>query len=275
MVAVLTEPVTDRTVADPHRPIFIILNAGVVHRPGPGRSSVVLARRVAAAGYAAVRVDTSGIGDGEARRDDRPFAERAVLDVRQLMDHLEKSRGARRFVLAGFACGADNSFATARVDPRVVGGVLIDAFGYPTRRQTIRRYTRRALRPKSWLTLGALVLERGVAWLERRAGLEPLHVTPLPEWTREFPPREEVLAALLDLTKRGTQLYFIYSGDPNYYNYQGQFADMFPELPADVARVDYVADADHTFTEGIFRERLVDGVVAWLTAAFPAAPIPH
>ena len=59
MVGILTEPDAD---FDPGRPCFVLLNAGLVHRVGPGRTSVQLARRLADLGFASLRFDHTGKG---------------------------------------------------------------------------------------------------------------------------------------------------------------------------------------------------------------------
>ena len=44
-------------------PTVVLLNAGIVHRVGPNRMHVLLARALAAAGIPSLRFDMSGIGD--------------------------------------------------------------------------------------------------------------------------------------------------------------------------------------------------------------------
>ena len=51
----------------------ILLGAGLVHRVGPNRLTVRLARRLAARGIASVRFDHRGIGDSAPRPDGKPF----------------------------------------------------------------------------------------------------------------------------------------------------------------------------------------------------------
>src|SRR3954471_20641299 len=81
---------TRPTSPELERPAVILLNAGVIHRVGPHRMSVILARRFAAAGFQALRYDLGGLGDSKAVRSDLSFQERAVADARTAMDFLER-----------------------------------------------------------------------------------------------------------------------------------------------------------------------------------------
>src|SRR4249920_1391880 len=79
------------------RPSFVILNAGVLHRVGPHRLHVVLARRIAAAGMAGLRLDLGGIGDSIASSDAATFRDSAVADTRVAMTALTEALGSARF----------------------------------------------------------------------------------------------------------------------------------------------------------------------------------
>src|SRR6185436_6886506 len=63
--------------ATPAAPAFIILNAGVLHRVGPHRLHVILARRIAASGLPSLRLDLGGIGDSIASSDATSFRDSA------------------------------------------------------------------------------------------------------------------------------------------------------------------------------------------------------
>jgi pimeloyl-ACP methyl ester carboxylesterase len=153
LVGIVTEP------ADPglaqSRPAVVFINAGMVHRIGPNRMYVRLARHLAGRGFRSVRFDLSGIGDSRHRRDGLPADESAVLETRQVMDAVEQTTGCRSFVLAGLCSGAVTAFHTAVGDPRVVGGVLLNPQGFHhdaewnahiLNRTQARRYVKTALR---------------------------------------------------------------------------------------------------------------------------------
>ena len=128
LIAIITEPDGDGRESPPIA--FIIFNAGLVHRVGPARIFVKMARHLAAMGLVAVRFDHSAIGDSEPRQDNLPFAQAALADAGQVMDALAEEMGIRRFVLAGLCSGAVTALKTAGVDSRVIGLVLMNGRGY-------------------------------------------------------------------------------------------------------------------------------------------------
>src|SRR5512139_956031 len=151
LVAVVTEPAPGTMPG----PTFVFVSAGLVHRVGPNRMYAHLARRVAARGCTAVRLDLSGIGDSEARLDGLPADEAYVADIRAIMDAMAARGASARFVLAGLCSGAVNSFRTALADERVVGAVLLNPQQFDhdpewnagiLARTEARRYMTRAVR---------------------------------------------------------------------------------------------------------------------------------
>jgi hypothetical protein len=137
--------------------------------------------------------------------------------------------------------------------------VLLDGYGYRTRGHALRYYARRLRRPGWWLSVPLQLLPRPPA--------------PVPQWTRDFPPRERFRADLAGLLARGVHIRLIYTGAvERHYNHAGQFAEAFPELAGRVEH-DYFGDADHTFAEQHLRERLVEGIAGWIRRHFPAQPI--
>ena len=136
------------------RPGVILLNAGVIHRVGPSRLYVNLARALASIGCVATRFDHSGIGDSATRRDDAPFDVSSIQEARTAMDAMQESRGIDRFVLIGLCSGAVTAFYAAGVDHRVAGIVMINPQGfdlnpewngYIAGRGDARRYWKRSL----------------------------------------------------------------------------------------------------------------------------------
>ncbi len=74
LVGVLTEPdgvCRDRGV--------IILNAGIIHRVGPNRLHVRMARALASLGFPVLRFDFSGQGDSGRRVDGPSYQESTAL----------------------------------------------------------------------------------------------------------------------------------------------------------------------------------------------------
>jgi hypothetical protein len=237
-------------------PAVVILNAGVLHRVGPHRLHVVLARRLAELGMASLRLDLGGIGDSVASSAATTFRESAVADTRLALTGF----GAKRYVIFGVCAGADNALATALVDDRVAGIVLVDPYVYANRRGQLRAAVAkiRALGPRDTVVRGLRAAERIV-----RARLAP----PEPEddsGGREAPPIATYRADLGKLVARGVKILAIYSGAHGAkYNHRDQLFELFPELRGKVDRA-YFPEANHTFTELAAQAELVATAAAWI-----------
>jgi dienelactone hydrolase len=252
------------------RPVVIFLNAGVLHRVGPHRLHVILARRLAAAGIASLRLDLSGIGDSRAVPGALSFRESAVADTRAAIDWLAGELGAGaapRVVLFGLCSGADNALATAAADPRVAAIAIVDPPAYATPRARMRRVAARVQRLGSVRAVarwGADALLRRV-----RARLRPAAAPRGDddvEYTggREVPPAELYRAQLGALIRRGVAVLSIYSGAlGERYNHADQLFELFPELRGKVDRA-YFPAANHMFTELDVQADLVAAVTAWI-----------
>ena len=124
LVGVLTHPVEPRS--DAAGLGVILLNAGILHRVGPGRIYVKIGRELGILGFTSLRFDFSGIGDSKPRQDNLPFDKSSIDETQKAMDLLQMKGGVRRFVLIGGCSGARVSFVTAACDPRVAGCILIN-----------------------------------------------------------------------------------------------------------------------------------------------------
>ncbi len=256
------------------RPTILVLNAGIVHRIGPHRISVRLARALATAGFRVVRIDLSGIGDSAARPDGLGFEEAAVADIREVMDDLSARHRANAFVLFGICSGADNSFQTAHADPRVVGAALIDGVVYPTPGFYLRRYGRSAKRPSAWVGLAKRGLRSVRARLKAKVvAPEPAVSAPsTPTYVREFPPKKVFEKNLQGLVDRGVKMHWIFtSGVAFYQNYERQFLDCFRSIDfKDRLTYTYFPESNHTFTELREQRRLAQVMTEWAVKSFPA-----
>jgi pimeloyl-ACP methyl ester carboxylesterase len=221
---------------------FVLLNAGVVHRIGPHRINVKLARHLAAEGFASLRFDLSGQGDSRVSSASADFREQAVADIRAAMDHLERTADVRRFVIAGICSGADNGLAVAAADPRVVGLCMLDGYAYPT--------------PKT----------RWVPWIKRRlAAARTSPGDPAADAGRAHPSREDYARTMQALSDRGVQVCAVFSGSMlPQYNYDGQFQEAFTGHGfATRVRSEYCPTIDHTVTPLAAQRQLVELVGDW------------
>jgi pimeloyl-ACP methyl ester carboxylesterase len=248
-------------------PALVIMNAGVIHRVGPNRLSVRIARAVAELGMPALRFDLSGLGDSLPRKDARPLTESVALDIRAALDFLASAYGAQRFVTFGLCSGGREAFRAAYRDERVVGAAMIDPYGYRTRRFWTHHYGSRFLRLRSW---AAALTGRNqyLADIKRRLSQAPppqpidMDICGLPEWPSTAQLTEAVGATL----DRTTQLLFVYTGGmPDYYNYRQQLRDMMPQqFGRDGFDYAYIPDSDHTFSSEDHRRLLLRRLQGWL-----------
>jgi pimeloyl-ACP methyl ester carboxylesterase len=237
-----------------------LLNAGVLHRVGPHRLHVLLARRLAERGFATLRLDLGGIGDSVASSDAATFRESAVADTRLALSGL----AAHRHVLFGICAGADNALATALADDRVSAIVLVDPYVYPTRRALLR-----ALRVKLARNGARETLRWGFGAARRRIRhtLERLRDRGTSEpqsGGREAPPIESYRMQLQALVERGVKIFAVYSGIlGTSYNHEDQLFELFPELRGKVDRA-FFPHANHTFTELDAQSELIAAVATWI-----------
>ena len=276
LVGILT---TDKTAASalPH---VVVVNAGIVHRVGPNRLYVDMARSIAALGYPVLRFDLAGLGDSDSVVGGASLVESAIHDVQQAMDHLGQTRQATQFLVFGLCSGANYAMATAFSDPRVVGVMLIDPTVARTKRSLMVHLARR-LRHVG--TLRELVLFRHPVFhrsfgrglsaalsvaeaAEGQSGKRAGAVTPRAG-------AAEVRDALEKLIARGVQMMLVFTGGVNHvYNYHDQLYDLLPGLDfRDQLKLQYMPDTDHTVSDAPGRARLFESVRAWLVASFPAA----
>jgi dienelactone hydrolase len=260
-------PAQGAALPRPDPPAVVVLNAGVLHRVGPHRMHVHLARRLAALGFAGLRLDLAGIGDSLAVAGAQSFRESAVADTRAAMDELTTTVGARRFVIFGLCSGADNALATAAADPRVAGIVVLDPPTYQTRRSQVRKLARRldALGPRAALSSGFTAARRALrARLTARTGTgdDP------PSEGRETPPLAVYRERLHALLERGVKVFLVFSGGlGDRYNHVDQLFEYAPELRGRLDHA-YFAGANHMFTERAQQLELLDTVAAWIDRSF-------
>ena len=160
LIGIVTEPARHSQPGPAASLGVVFLNAGVIHRVGPSRLYVTLARDLAGLGCVAARFDHSGVGDSAVRRDGLPFEESSIAEARDAMDWLQKTKGVDRFVLAGLCSGAVTAFEAAVLDQRVVGVAMINPQGfdqspewnaYVINRGRARRYLSRSVfSARSW-----------------------------------------------------------------------------------------------------------------------------
>jgi dienelactone hydrolase len=260
LVAIASAPPMRRNV-----PVALLVNAGVIHRVGPHRLHVRLARRLAQTGHLTIRMDLSGIGDSGAVPDQLSFRASSVADIRTAIDHATTNDSTASVVVFGICSGADNALAAAAADTRIVGLVLVDPPCYATTRARLRWLRARLRSPAAWRALPAKMLAR----LRTRLSTPGGNAT-VPSGGRQPPPLEDYRRQLTGLTARGVRILSIYSAASGVrYNHPDQLYESFPELRGKLDSL-YCPDANHTFTEIAQQTALISMVVDWFQRRFPA-----
>lgn len=306
LVAIGTRPTGNRD--GPPLPAVVLLTAGIIHRIGPDRLYVRLARALAQAGAFVLRLDFSGIGDSGAPSHP-PDIHRSEAEQRELsecLDFIERTEGVDRFVLIGLCSGGDNALLGMYRDERVVGAVLLDPFAFRTPGYFLRYYGPRILKPAVWwrtLTGRSPFLKIFFAGLKKRLGRRARPRmsgagTPSPADTPsrgdapsggDAPSAGPSGGALVDLTRptrgemrqrlekviaqSGRLLYVFTGGLEVRYYYRNQFFDAYPGLDfKGQLEFEYYPDCDHTFTRQALQERLEERVLRWYRAHFVPSP---
>jgi pimeloyl-ACP methyl ester carboxylesterase len=255
----------------PGAPAVVIVHAGRIHRVGPNRIYVSLARRLAALGFTVLRFDLAGIGESDVRRDSVPFHVAEIEDVVEAMDFLAAARGASRFTLMGICSGAALSAICALRDPRVASAVVINAQGYPlTRKQRLQARSRKLVR--YWWKVALrhpASIERVLR--SRSTGPELLAAEIAPEEAGGRTPGD----LLVELRERGVHVLVVYGESDPGLDYLHVLAR--DELRASIAQgavsLEVVPGADHTFTLLASQRRLVDAVGGWLVRTYGEAHV--
>jgi len=270
LLGILSEPASEIPTHDLG---VVILGAGMVHRAGPHRLHVRLARQLATGGYRVARFDFSGVGDSPVRRDNLPLEQAAISETRHVLEQLSQLWGIRRFVLIGICSGASVAFASMSDDPLIAGSVLVNPpalatsreFGAMLRDQGLSRfYWRQGIRdPRRWWRLltgkaayGKIL--RSLRGLLQQAG----------GGTREVLQAESsrVLERIDTVADRGGGMLFVFSaGDLGLEQFKLVIGDRYTELNGTGRMRNVVVErADHTFSLQHSQRELLSRIEDWL-----------
>lgn len=261
---ILTSP----KVIDAEQPMALILNAGAVHRIGPFRLHVDIARGLAAEGYASMRLDLSGLGDSPVRKNVAVDENRAILDAIDAFDFLQARTGCKKFVLIGLCSGANNAHHVALADERVVGSVFLDGIAYPTTEFYLRKYWKRLTSFRAWRNaIKRRFSENGQGDAQARPDESEF-------FRSEDKPIAQAAYEIQQLFHRGLQMLFCYTEGYDELTSQSQFRKLFGLQPdQEQLQFEYFENFEHTFPIAEHREALVHRVTSWFAHRFPSASV--
>jgi dienelactone hydrolase len=292
--------VTDPAGGDCERPTILILNAGAVHRVGPNRLSVDVARRFAEEGFRSVRMDIQGLGDspaGDPAFDNAVYPDTLFRDIERMMTWLRDHEGTRRIVLFGLCSGAYAAFQAAAQSRNraLVEAMLLNPLtffwreGMPLDDADIQAieddnyYMQAMWNPRKWWKLltgqsrtglfGALKIAMRKV-LRRRSGL-PVLPAGLPEVQSEpgapsHPKSPDLRGDLARIRAADRHIALWFSpGEPGYtilmLQAKRQVRDAIRRGALSIA---HVAGADHTFSNLGPRHVLIDQLVEHLRTRY-------
>lgn len=274
----------------PGAPYVVLINAGVVHRVGPNRLYVDIARRLAASGTAVLRFDLSGLGDSEVVSAATTAAEAAVMDIQAALDYLQQARQAQHFIVGGLCAGADYSMMAAFVDARIQGTILIDPSVERTARSRLIHVSRRLARPDTWAEILRLKhpgWKKSLHWLRRvlPKGRTPrlpesraavTHIERMQQRLGSYEmlyTRAQVAQLLRQAIGRGVRLFAVFTGGVNHrYNYRNQLFDMLPGVDfRDQLDLQFMPDTDHCVSDAASRASMLQIMDDWMARQVAAA----
>lgn len=245
------------------------------YRIGPNRSNVNLARRLAAAGIASLRIDVTDVGESRERTGvvpTNPYDEVAVADALAAIEYLHDA-GFKSISATGICAGAFLCWRAAEQSPRPVNAVLANISLFDSIPWTRERFLKwRAGPPPEAKKPGAdAPLAERLRWILRRvnhiarkSGLE-MAAASLPASLRS----KGLPARIIRLQKQGARVVLVYSasdtGSAKRYKYLTSYHQFrFALTGAVVTRV--VDGPDHSFTPRWAQSMLGDVVATEMSS---------
>ena len=282
LVGILHKPEASAPRAD--LPAVLLFNAGLLHRVGPNRLYVKIARQLERSGFHVLRFDVWGIGDSQDHAGETKGT--FVDDTLEAFEVLHQRLGATRFMLMGICMGAQIALEVASRDARVeslalMEGIYVKSARYHLSRllnarkwkrvitgesQMVKRLRQKLLKPS-----GNNLDQQQSATESKGSTTGNGNVTSFLDENRDKNMRQK-LGALLE---RGTKIILIFrDGNEIAYNYRlrKKGDEIFAVgLPRGLDVV-FVKFADHTFTPLLSQDLLVNAMMKWIEALGQRAP---
>jgi hypothetical protein len=245
--------------------MLVLLNAGAIHKVGPFRMNVDIARHVAENHIKSFRFDVGGLGDSEKVQSSSSYEETVINDIKDALNYLESKYGIKRFIVIGLCTGADYSHKIATKDDRVAGCIWLDGYGYPTAKFYFYRYAPILISPKRILKLLSKILFFDKLFRKNKA-VSLLAGNNVNDYVWKLPPKKSYIDDMLLISNRGVKCLYIFTGGVfEYYNYGEQFNDAFGKYDfMKHVQVEYLAKANHTYVILQDKQDLKERITKWL-----------
>jgi hypothetical protein len=249
---ILTRP-RSAVASDTSRTVFVFLSAGLLHRVGPSRLHVRLARELASLGFSSLRVDFAGKGDSVA------------ADFSDIQEGIRSHLGESKLVIAGLCSGADNAIRLAITNDNVLGMILLDPHCSRDSGFASRQLVSRALNPRRILSRAKRLLTK----LDAPLTVYDEDNDANPFLLRDLPTLEQTRDAFNAIRSRGGAVLSVFTQYAlGYYNSRGQLAKVLavPEY-SQYCTEEYWPDAEHTYKMEIHRQKLINRILRWIKAS--------
>ena len=262
-------------------PLVILFNAGAVHHVGPNRTTVEIARALAASGIPSLRFDLETLGDSvldDAWRENYPYPRTAMRDVGKVFEFARDGLGYERVAAAGLCSGAHMSFHAA-LDPQhalLDEAILINPLVYywvegmsldtSTKFEDMAAYRKSMRDPARWKKLfrGEVKMKRlfqvlaGTAWGMVKPRIDTLHEVLFPRHGGTRLSRD--LRKLMHMKRPVT--FVIGDRDPGVQILEAEARRSLRKgLHTGALRMHMIAAGDHTFSRVKPRREMVRSVV--------------
>jgi pimeloyl-ACP methyl ester carboxylesterase len=250
-----------------------LLHGWAGYRIGPHRMLVGMSRRLANAGFHALRFDMRGRGDSEGNGETACLDE-MIEDALAAVEFLNEKTGIKEAVLAGICSGSNVAIGAATLQPDIRELALWSVLPFQPEQKAAQRlkrskfylaeYARKALKTETWRRLwrGEVSL-RGVGRALRGDAKPASGERNLKDSSRD------IMAAFAKY--KGRALFVTGSADPEGMEGRKLFS-AFCQAQGIRADFHFIEGATHSYYSTAHEKEVIDVTLDWLAAKDSASP---
>jgi len=258
----------------------LLLNSGSLHRVGPQRLYVNIARDLGLAGFLSLRFDFSGLGESFAIETNLPFKEQLKHEISWAMSYISSHKNIHKFIIIGICSGAETAFHFALNNPSIVGcipinGIYLEGDEYVSvidnalERTKVRYYKKNALNLSRWIKLltgKSKVLSNRKLLVSKFKHLLTNQTSKVIEQKSE----PQILNRHRQAYNSKTKLFYIIcEGSVAFDLFELLLKDWFKkENTSDHFKIKILADTDHLFTLSYSQSILRHEILDWMALYF-------